>query len=180
MSDSEDAPDSKDAPGRKDAPGGKDAKTENAHGDPGETRNVGQTILIVEDDDLNKALFKDILSAKGYVLHFASRGPEALELLKTLRPDLIIMDIVVPGISGLDLIGIIRDDDAIGDTPILAVTSLPPKLYKDRIMATGCNAFVSKPISVTTLWATVALLLDEGQTTDEHDNPMMRLMGGIG
>lgn len=168
MSDSEDARDSK------------VAKMENAHGDPGATRKVGQTILIVEDDDLNKALFKDILSAKGYALHFATRGPEALELLKTLRPDLIIMDIVVPEISGLDLITIIKDDEALCDTPILAVTSLPPRLYKDRIMETGCNAFVSKPISVTTLWATVALLLDEGQTTDEHDNPMMRLMGGSG
>jgi two-component system cell cycle response regulator DivK len=159
-------------------PESENAKVENAPTDPSGAQKVGQSILIVEDDDLNKALFKDILNAKGYTLHFASRGPEALELLKTLRPDLIIMDIVVPGISGLDLIAMIRDDDAICDTPILAVTSLPPQLYKDRIMETGCNAFVSKPLSVTTLWATVALLLDENHATDEHDNPMMRLMGG--
>ena len=159
-------------------PDSQEAKAEGGQTDPRQAQKVPQTILIVEDDDLNTALFKDILSAKGYALDFASRGPEALERLETVRPDLIIMDIVVPGISGLDLIEIIKDDDAFRDIPILAVTSLPPQLYKDRIMETGCDAFVSKPLSVTTLWATVRLLLDENHAAHEHDNPLMRLMGG--
>ena len=161
-------------------PDSEDAKLKNAPTCSDEAPKAQPMILIVEDDDLNKALFSDILSAKGYVLHFASRGPEALKLLETLRPDLIIMDIVVPEISGLDLIGIIKGDEDLRDTPILAVTSLPPKLYKDRIMATGCNAFVSKPISVITLWATVASLLEENQATKGDGNPMLRLMGGTG
>jgi two-component system cell cycle response regulator DivK len=156
-----------------DAKGAKLAKTGN---DPG---TAAQTIVIVEDDELNTALFKDILTAKGYRLQFASRGPQALKLIKKVKPDLIIMDIVVPEISGLELIGILREDDAVCDIPILAVTSLPPQLYKERIMDSGCDAFVSKPLSVTTLWATVSMLLDEHDAVVEaSDNPLMRLMGG--
>ncbi|MEE8141205.1 MAG: response regulator [Alphaproteobacteria bacterium] len=134
------------------------------------------TILVIEDDELNMALFKEILTARGYALLTATTGPTALECLRTARPDLIVMDMVVPEISGLDLIKIIKDDETLRPIPIVAVTSLPAKLYKDQIMATGCDAYVAKPLSVTTLWATIEHLLTERHAKDGPANPLMRLM----
>ncbi|MDX1483932.1 MAG: response regulator [Alphaproteobacteria bacterium] len=134
------------------------------------------TILIVEDDALNTALFKDILAARGYALITAATGPEAIERLKETAPDLIIMDIVVPEISGLDLIRFVKADEALSAIPIVAVTSLPAQLYKDQIMAAGCDAYVAKPLSVTTLWATVDHLLTERRARGGPPNPLMRCM----
>ena len=138
------------------------------------------TILVIEDDSLNTALFEDILTARGYALLTASTGPEALECLKTARPDLIVMDIVIPEISGLDLIRIIKDDETLKAIPIVAVTSLPAALYKEEIMATGCDAYVAKPLSVTTLWATIDHLLTERRAKDGLPNPLMRCMDRAG
>lgn len=136
------------------------------------------TILVIEDDELNMALFKEILTARGYALLTAATGPMALECLRTARPDLIVMDMVVPEISGLDLIKIIKDDETLRPIPIVAVTSLPAKLYKDQIMATGCDAYVAKPLSVTTLWATIEHLIAERRAKDGPPNPLMRCMDG--
>lgn len=135
------------------------------------------TILVIEDDALNTALFKEILTARGYELIFAGSGGKALETLKSTRPDLIIMDIVVPEISGLDLIRLIKGDAERRAIPIVAVTSLPAKLYKDQIMEAGCDAYVAKPLSVTTLWATIDHLLTESRAESAADNPLARLMG---
>ena len=141
------------------------------------------TILVIEDDTLNTALFKDILSARGYTLVNASTGPEALERLKTARFDLIVMDIVLPGISGLELIKIVKGDEKLAPIPIVAVTSLPADPYKAEIIAAGCDAYVAKPLSVTTLWATIDHLLTEVRAVGGPPNPLMRCMtesGGAG
>ncbi|HSR55456.1 MAG TPA: response regulator [Alphaproteobacteria bacterium] len=136
------------------------------------------TILVVEDDALNVALFKEILTARGHELIFAKTGGKALEVLKDLRPDLILMDIVVPEISGLDLIRLVKGDAERRSIPIIAVTSLPARLYKDQIMEAGCDAYVAKPLSVTTLWATIDHLLAESRASEEADsNPLARIMG---
>jgi len=135
------------------------------------------TILVIEDDALNTALFKEILTARGYHLLFAGTGRKALEMLGETRPDLIIMDIVVPEISGLDLIRMIKGDEDRRSIPIVAVTSLPARLYKAEIMAAGCDAYVAKPLSVTTLWATIDHLLTESRAEIGEDNPLMRMMG---
>ncbi len=135
------------------------------------------TILVIEDDALNTALFKEILTAKGFRLVVARTGGEALETLKATRPDLIVMDIVVPEISGLDLIRLIKADEARKTIPIVAVTSLPARLYKREIMEAGCDAYVAKPLSVTTLWATIDHLLTESRAETETDNPLARMMG---
>ena len=134
------------------------------------------TILVVEDDALNLALFEEILTARGYALITAATGSAALECLKTARPDLIVMDIVIPEISGLDLIKFIKDDETLRTIPIVAVTSLPAGLYKDRIMAAGCDAFVAKPLSVTTLWATIEHLINERRAAGGPPNSLMRCM----
>jgi two-component system cell cycle response regulator DivK len=153
-----------------------DAENTRAGKPPGDKPKA--TILVIEDDSLNNALFEDILTARGYALVTAATGPEALECLKDARPDLIIMDIVVPEISGLDLIKIIKDDETLQAIPIVAVTSLPAELYKEQIMATGCEAYVAKPLSVTTLWATIEHLLTEQRAKDGPPNPLMRCMEG--
>ena len=138
------------------------------------------TILVIEDDALNTALFKEILTARGYRLLIAETGRKALAMLGETRPDLIIMDIVVPEISGLDLIRMIKGDEARRSIPIVAVTSLPARLYKAEIMAAGCDAYVAKPLSVTTLWATIDHLLTESRAEPADDNPLMRMMGPTG
>jgi two-component system cell cycle response regulator DivK len=134
------------------------------------------TILVIEDDSLNTALFKDILTARGFALVIATTGPQALECLETERPDLIIMDIVIPGISGMDLIKMLKGDETLAPIPIVLVTSLPAEPYKDQIMAAGCDAYVAKPLLVTTLWATIDHLLAQRRADDGPPNPLMRCM----
>lgn len=146
----------------------------------GKSDDAAATILVIEDDALNTALFKEILTARGYKLQIAESGRKALEMLGQTRPDLIIMDIVVPEISGLDLIRMIKGDEDRRTIPIVAVTSLPARLYKAEIMAAGCDAYVAKPLSVTTLWATIDHLLTESRAEVTHDNPLMRMMGPTG
>lgn len=141
-------------------------------------RPARKAILVIEDDEGNAALFKDLLEAQGYDLEIAGTGPEALERIAARRPDLIVTDIVVPGLSGLELIRMIKDDAGRRDIPVLAVTSLPERLYKDRIMAAGCDAFVSKPFSVSTLWSTVRHLLAEQPAGDRPANPLSRFLEG--
>ncbi len=136
----------------------------------------GATILVIEDDSLNTALFKDILTARGYALLVATTGPKALECLEIERPDLIIMDIVIPEISGMELIKMLKGDENLAPIPIVAVTSLPADPYKDQIMAAGCDAYVAKPLSVTTLWATIDHLLAQCRADDGPPNPLMRCM----
>jgi len=142
--------------------------------------DAAATILVIEDDALNTALFKEILTARGYKLLIAETGRKALAMLGETRPDLIVMDIVVPEISGLDLIRMIKADEARRSIPIVAVTSLPARLYKAEIMAAGCDAYVAKPLSVTTLWATIDHLLTESRAEEADDNPLMRMMGRTG
>lgn len=146
--------------------------------DGGKTREgrPKATILVVEDDSLNTALFEDILTARGYALVIAATGSAAIECVKDSPPDLIIMDIVVPEISGLDLIQIIKGDEDSRAIPIVAVTSLPAEPYKRQIMEAGCDAYVSKPLSVTTLWATIDHLLTERRAKDGPPNALMRCM----
>jgi two-component system cell cycle response regulator DivK len=147
----------------------------------GKKNDSAATILVIEDDALNTALFKEILTARGYRLLIAPSGLKALEMLGQTRPDLIIMDIVLPEISGLDLIRMIKGDEERRSIPIVAVTSLPAKLYKAEIMAAGCDAYVAKPLSVTTLWATIDHLLTESRAEEVgDDNPLMRMMGPTG
>ena len=132
------------------------------------------TILVIEEDALNRALLKDILTVKGYRMLFATKGLEALERLEETRPDLIILDLVVPGISGLELIGMIRRDPNLRNVPIIAATGLPERLYRNQAFELGCDAFIAKPISVTELWTTVDGLLNGGGPGTEN-GPRARL-----
>jgi len=118
-------------------------------------------ILIVEDNDLNLKLFRDLLSAHGYDTIETKEGLEAITLTKMEHPDLILMDIQLPEISGLDVTRRLKADASICDIPIIAVTAFAMKDDEDKILAAGCEAYLSKPISIKSFMETVRRFLGE-------------------
>ena len=111
--------------------------------------------MIVEDNDLNMKLFNDLLRANGYETLPMRNGHEALETLKQAKPDLIIMDIQLPEISGLEVTRIIKQNERLRDIPVIAVTAFAMKGDEERIRQGGCEGYLSKPISVSTFVDTV-------------------------
>ncbi len=118
-------------------------------------------ILIVEDNDLNLKLFRDLLGAHGYDTIETKEGLEAITLTKSEHPDLILMDIQLPEISGLDVTRRLKADPTICDIPIIAVTAFAMKDDEEKIMAAGCEAYLSKPISIMSFMETVRRFLGE-------------------
>lgn len=118
-------------------------------------------ILIVEDNDLNLKLFRDLLTANGYDTVETKEGLEAISLTRNMRPDLILMDIQLPEISGLDVTKKIKSDDEIRHIPIIAVTAFAMKDDEEKILRAGCEAYISKPISIDHFLATIRKFLDE-------------------
>ncbi|HEY8335557.1 MAG TPA: response regulator [Tardiphaga sp.] len=109
---------------------------------------MAKTVLIVEDNELNMKLFRDLLEAHGYNTAGTSNGFEALDLVRKLRPDLILMDIQLPQVSGLEVTRWIKDDPELRAIPVVAVTAFAMKGDEERIREGGCEAYLSKPISV--------------------------------
>ena len=109
---------------------------------------MAKTVLIVEDNELNMKLFRDLLEAHGYQTTGTSNGVEALELVRKIRPDLILMDIQLPQVSGLEVTRWIKDDPELRHIPVVAVTAFAMKGDEERIREGGCEAYLSKPISV--------------------------------
>ena len=109
---------------------------------------MGQKILVVEDNELNLRLFCEILRAHGYQAEPVRDGREAVERARDFAPDLIIMDIQMPHISGLEIIEQLKGDHALAPIPIMAVTAYAAKGDEDRIRDAGAEGYVSKPISV--------------------------------
>ena len=116
---------------------------------------MAKTVLIVEDNELNMKLFNDLLEASGYRTLQTRNGFEAIDLARKHRPDLILMDIQLPEVSGLDVTRWIKEDDELKSIPIIAVTAFAMKGDEERIRAGGCEAYISKPISVTKFLETV-------------------------
>lgn len=109
---------------------------------------MAKRILVVEDNELNLKLFCDLLRAHGHETLAVSDGREVLQQAGTFRPDLVIMDIHLPHVSGLDLIIALKADPALASVPIMAVTAYAGKGDEERIREAGAEAYVSKPISV--------------------------------
>jgi two-component system cell cycle response regulator DivK len=118
-------------------------------------------ILIVEDNDLNLKLFRDLLSAHGYETFETKDGLEAIMITRNMRPDLILMDIQLPEISGLDITRRLKADEAVRHVPIIAVTAFAMKDDEEKILAAGCEAYISKPISIVPFLKTVRKFLGE-------------------
>jgi two-component system cell cycle response regulator DivK len=107
-----------------------------------------KTVLIVEDNELNMKLFHDLLEAHGYATIEARTGREALALARKSRPDLIIMDIQLPEVSGLQATKELKADPQLAKIPVIAVTAFAMKGDEERIRAGGCEDYIAKPISV--------------------------------
>lgn len=123
--------------------------------------HMKKRILIVEDNDLNLKLFRDLLTAHGYDTIETKEGIEAIRLTRDERPDLILMDIQLPEISGLDVTRRLKADADIRDIPIIAVTAFAMKDDEEKILAAGCEAYISKPISIVPFLNTVRRFLGE-------------------
>ena len=123
-------------------------------------------ILIVEDNALNIKLFCDLLAAHGHKTDAVTDSRNALDAAKQFEPDLVITDIQLPHVSGLDLIRKIRKDDQLSEVPIMAVTAYSARGDEERIRAAGAQAYVSKPISEVRFAQTVDELLQNGSEGD--------------
>jgi two-component system cell cycle response regulator DivK len=105
-------------------------------------------VLVVEDNELNLKLFCDLLEVHGYEPTPVRDGGEALDTARAVTPDLIVMDIQLPHVSGLELIAALREDEALSSIPILAVTAYASPADEEKARAAGAAAYVSKPISL--------------------------------
>lgn len=118
-----------------------------------------RTILVVEDNVLMRKLFVRCLEEGGFTVVEASDATSVMELMRDMAPDLVVMDIVMPGLSGLELIRQIRADSALAATPVLAVTNLATPADKRRLTEAGFDGHVSKPIKPKEFQASVASFL---------------------
>jgi len=120
-----------------------------------EDRAMTKRVLIVEDNDLNMKLFHDLLEAHGYDTLQTKDGLEALQMARRHHPDLILMDIQLPEVSGLEVTKWIKEDDDLKDIPIIAVTAFAMKGDEEKIREGGCEAYIAKPISIAHFLDTV-------------------------
>ncbi|PLX36828.1 MAG: two-component system response regulator [Hyphomicrobiales bacterium] len=121
-----------------------------------------KTVLIVEDNELNMKLFRDLLEAHGYKTLQTRNGLEAMDIARANHPDLILMDIQLPEVSGLEVTKWIKEDDELKMIPVIAVTAFAMKGDEERIRQGGCEAYLSKPISVSRFLETVRSYIGEG------------------
>jgi len=121
---------------------------------------MAKTILIVEDNDLNMKLLNDLLQAHGYETMQTMDGRDVHQMVTERRPDLIIMDIQLPEISGLEVTKTLKADDSLKDIPVIAVTAFAMKGDEEKIREGGCEGYIAKPISVPTFLETVAKFLN--------------------
>ncbi len=123
--------------------------------------NAAKTVLVVEDNDLNMKLFHDLLEAHGYQILQTKNGRDALRLAREHHPDLILMDIQLPEISGLEVTKLIKSDDSLCQIPVVAVTAFAMKGDEEKIREGGCEAYIAKPIRIDELMGTVRHFLGE-------------------
>ncbi|MCE7030117.1 MULTISPECIES: response regulator [Jiella] len=122
---------------------------------------MAKKVMIVEDNELNMKLFRDLLVAHGYDTVQTRNGLDAMDLARAERPDLILMDIQLPEISGLDVTRQLKADPELFKIPIIAVTAFAMKGDEERIRQGGCEAYISKPISVNRFMEVIRSFLDD-------------------
>jgi two-component system cell cycle response regulator DivK len=118
-------------------------------------------ILIVEDEPKNLKLFRDLLNASGYKTIEATDGKQGVELAKAKKPDLILMDVMMPKMDGLEATRILKADATTSNIPILALTSYAMKGDKERILQAGCDGYLAKPINIKEFLQEVTKYLSE-------------------
>ncbi len=117
---------------------------------------AGETILLVEDNPVNRRLAEFLLRSHGYQVREATTAQEAFELLKAERPHLILMDVQLPGMDGLEATKTLKNDPAMRDIPVVAVTSYAMKGDRENALAAGCVGYITKPIDKATFVQEVA------------------------
>ena len=120
-------------------------------------------VLVVEDNDRNMKLFCDLLTASGYRTLEATTGERAVELALEHAPDLVLMDIQLPGIDGVEALGRLRADDGFGSSPVLALTAQAMEGDRERFLAAGFDGYLSKPVDIGEFVATVRRLCEGGR-----------------
>lgn len=105
-----------------------------------------KTILVVEDNELNMKLVKTLLEFRGYRVVTAIDAEKGIQLAREHRPDLILMDIQLPGMDGLTATGIIKNDPELGQTPIIALTSFAMQGDEEKALSAGCDGYITKPL----------------------------------
>ncbi|MEO0981370.1 MAG: response regulator [Pseudomonadota bacterium] len=120
-----------------------------------------KSVLVVEDNDLNMRLFCDLLDAFGYRALQSKDGAETIEIARAEKPDLIIMDIQLPEVSGLDITRWLKDDPELSHIPVLAVTAFAMRADEERVREAGCEGYMSKPIQMGSFLSTVQNLTGE-------------------
>ena len=124
---------------------------------------MAKKILIVEDNELNLKLFNDLLEAHGYETLETREGLKALDLAREHNPDLILMDIQLPEVSGLEVTKWLKEDDELRKIPVIAVTAFAMKGDEEKIREGGCEAYISKPISVSHFIKTIHQILGDAE-----------------
>jgi two-component system, cell cycle response regulator DivK len=112
-------------------------------------------VMIVEDNDLNLKLFRDLLEAHGYATLHTRDGFQVLALARNNHPDLILMDIQLPEVSGIEITGWLKADESLKNIPVIAITAFAMRGDEEKIRAGGCDDYLSKPIAVHQFIATV-------------------------
>ena len=123
---------------------------------------MGPQVLVVEDNERNMKLFRDVLQASGYRTLEATTGERAVELVFEHRPDLVLMDIQLPDIDGVEALGRLRADGRTTSLPVLALTAQAMEGDRERFLAAGFDGYLSKPVNVVDLVATVARYCEDG------------------
>ncbi len=116
---------------------------------------LNKTVLVVEDNELNMKLFHDVLEAGGYNVLQAEDGMEGWRMAREQRPDLILMDIQLPEVSGLEVAKWLNDDETLKSIPVIAITAFAMDGDEDKILKGGCDAYIVKPISISSFLQTV-------------------------
>lgn len=128
---------------------------------------MAKTVLIVEDNELNMKLFHDLLEAYGIETVQTREGKKAFDMVREHKPDLIIMDIQLPEISGLEITKQLKQDEELKSIPVIAVTAFAMKGDEQKIREGGCEDYISKPISVSRFIEVVKKHLDKDENTQE-------------
>lgn len=123
----------------------------------------GHRILVVEDNPLNLKLVRDVLTASGYEVVEAQTGEAGVSLAADCAPDLVLMDLQLPGIDGYEALRLIREDPRIAEVPIVALTAFAMREDRERTARAGFDGYLSKPISVRELPAQVGDFLSNGR-----------------
>ncbi len=129
--------------------------------------NSNKTVLVVEDDHGSTKLLREVLEAHGYNVLHAKDGMEGWRMAREQRPDLILMDIQLPGVSGLEVTKWLKDDETLKSIPVIAITAFAMEGDEEKMLEGGCDAYIPKPISIPNFLQTVERFANSSHDTVE-------------